>query len=67
MQRDKVIAYGSHQLKEHKKNYATHVLELAAVVFTEALETLLKQWRLYLYGETFEVNCDHRSFQYLFT
>ena len=61
MQRGMVIAYGSRQLKEHEKNYATHDLELAAVVFA------LKQWRHYLYGETFEVHCDHKSLQYLFT
>ena len=48
-------------MKEHEKNFATHDLELAAVVFS------LKQWRHYLYGETFEVHCDHRSLQYLFT
>ncbi|GKE04277.1 putative reverse transcriptase domain-containing protein [Tanacetum coccineum] len=33
MQRDKVIAYASRQLKIHKKNYTTHDLELGAVVF----------------------------------
>ncbi|GJR96039.1 reverse transcriptase domain-containing protein [Tanacetum coccineum] len=33
MQRDKVIAYASRQLKIHKKNYTTHDLELSAVVF----------------------------------
>lgn len=33
MQRGKVIAYASRQLKEHEKNYPTHDLELAAVVF----------------------------------
>jgi hypothetical protein len=27
-----VICYGSRNLKEHAKNYATHVLELAAIV-----------------------------------
>ncbi|GJQ89988.1 putative reverse transcriptase domain-containing protein [Tanacetum coccineum] len=32
MQRDKVIAYASRQLKIHKKNYNTHDLELGAVV-----------------------------------
>ncbi|GJS00290.1 putative reverse transcriptase domain-containing protein [Tanacetum coccineum] len=33
MQRGKVIAYASRQLKIHEKNYATHDLELGAVVF----------------------------------
>nr|GEX92203.1 putative reverse transcriptase domain-containing protein [Tanacetum cinerariifolium] len=43
MQREKVIAYASHQLKIHKKKYNTHDLELGAVVFA------LKMWRHYLY------------------
>ena len=51
----KVIAYGSRQLKEHKKNYTTHDLELAGIVFA------LKLWRHYLYGENFEVHSDHHS------
>ena len=33
MQRDKVIACASRQLKIHEKNYTTHDLELGAVVF----------------------------------
>ncbi|GJX72967.1 putative reverse transcriptase domain-containing protein [Tanacetum coccineum] len=37
MQRGKVIAYSSRQLKKHEKNYTTHDLELGAVVF--ALKT----------------------------
>ena len=61
MQNDKVIAYGSRQLKDHEKKYATHDLELAAVVLA------LKMWRHYLYGEKFEVHSDHKSLQYLFT
>ncbi|GJS45191.1 putative reverse transcriptase domain-containing protein [Tanacetum coccineum] len=44
MQRVKVIAYASRQLKKHDKNYTTHDLELGAVVFA------LKIWRHYLYG-----------------
>ncbi|GKC29921.1 putative reverse transcriptase domain-containing protein [Tanacetum coccineum] len=34
LQRDKVIAYASRQLKIHEKSYTTHGLELGAVVFT---------------------------------
>ncbi|GJV61609.1 putative reverse transcriptase domain-containing protein [Tanacetum coccineum] len=34
MQREKVIAYASRQLKIHEKNYTTHDLELGLVVFT---------------------------------
>ncbi|GJY13257.1 putative nucleotidyltransferase, ribonuclease H [Tanacetum coccineum] len=44
MQRGKVIAYASGQLKTHEKNYTMHDLELGAVVFA------LKTWRHYLYG-----------------
>ncbi|GKF57476.1 putative reverse transcriptase domain-containing protein, partial [Tanacetum coccineum] len=44
MQRKKLIAYASRQLKIHKKNYMTHDLELGAVVFA------LKIWRHYLDG-----------------
>ncbi|MCI73442.1 ABC transporter C family member 12-like, partial [Trifolium medium] len=32
MQKGKVVAYASRQLKTHEKNYPTHDLELAAVV-----------------------------------
>ncbi|GKA66367.1 putative reverse transcriptase domain-containing protein [Tanacetum coccineum] len=33
MQREKVITYASRQLKVHEENYATHDLELGAVIF----------------------------------
>ncbi|GKB63568.1 putative reverse transcriptase domain-containing protein [Tanacetum coccineum] len=33
MQREKIIAYASRQLKPHEENYTTHDLELGAVVF----------------------------------
>ncbi|KAA0053491.1 DNA/RNA polymerases superfamily protein [Cucumis melo var. makuwa] len=45
MQQGKVVAYASRQLKSHEKNYPTHDLELAVVVFA------LKIWRHYLYGK----------------
>ncbi|KAI3707060.1 hypothetical protein L6452_25248 [Arctium lappa] len=35
MQRGKVIAYASRQLKDHEKNYPTHDLELAAYIFDQ--------------------------------
>ncbi|GKC18251.1 putative reverse transcriptase domain-containing protein, partial [Tanacetum coccineum] len=44
MQREKVKAYASRQLKVHEENYVTHDLELGAVVFA------LRLWRHYLYG-----------------
>ncbi|GJZ84308.1 putative reverse transcriptase domain-containing protein [Tanacetum coccineum] len=44
MQKEKVIAYASRQLKIHEKNYTTLDLELGSVVFA------LKIWRHYLYG-----------------
>ncbi|GKC68128.1 putative reverse transcriptase domain-containing protein, partial [Tanacetum coccineum] len=47
MQRNKVIAYESRQLKIHEKNYTTHDPELGAVV--HALEI----WRHYLYGDMY--------------
>ncbi|GJX58416.1 putative reverse transcriptase domain-containing protein [Tanacetum coccineum] len=33
MQREKVIAYASRQLRKNEENYTTHDLELGAVVF----------------------------------
>ncbi|KAJ0680361.1 putative nucleotidyltransferase, Ribonuclease H [Helianthus annuus] len=60
MQRDKVIAYASRQLKIHEKNYTTHDLELGAVVFA------LKIWRHYLYGTKCVVFTDHKSLQHIF-
>nr|GEX42950.1 hypothetical protein [Tanacetum cinerariifolium] len=44
IQREKVIAYASRQLKVHEKNYTTHDLELGSVVFA------LRLWRHYFYG-----------------
>ncbi|GJY18678.1 putative reverse transcriptase domain-containing protein, partial [Tanacetum coccineum] len=55
MQREKVIAYASRQLKTHEENYMTHDLDLCAVVFT------LRLWRHYLYGTKCVVYTDHKS------
>ncbi|GJQ92005.1 putative reverse transcriptase domain-containing protein [Tanacetum coccineum] len=59
MQREKVIAYVSRQLKVHEKNYTTHDLELGALVFA------LKMWRHYLYGTKCVVFTDHKSLQHI--
>ncbi|GJW87129.1 putative reverse transcriptase domain-containing protein [Tanacetum coccineum] len=59
MQREKVIAYASRQLKVHEKNYTTHDLELGSVVFA------LKIWRHYLYGTRCTVFTDHKSLQHI--
>nr|GEW99300.1 hypothetical protein [Tanacetum cinerariifolium] len=59
MQREKVIAYASHQLKIHENNYTAHDLELLSVVFA------LKIWRHYLYGTKCTMFTDHKSLQHI--
>ncbi|GJV59566.1 putative reverse transcriptase domain-containing protein [Tanacetum coccineum] len=59
MQREKVIAYASRQLKIHENNYTTHDLELGAVVFS------LKLWRHYFYGTKCMVFTDHKSLKHI--
>ncbi|GJT42029.1 putative nucleotidyltransferase, ribonuclease H [Tanacetum coccineum] len=59
MQREKVIAYASRQLKPHEENYTTHDLKLGAVVFA------LKIWRHYMYGTKCTVFTDHKSLQHI--
>ncbi|GJY89703.1 putative reverse transcriptase domain-containing protein [Tanacetum coccineum] len=61
MQRGKVIAYASRQLKTHDKNYTTHDLELGAVMFA------LKIWRHNLYGTKSVIYTDHKSLQHIFS
>nr|GEU57461.1 retrotransposon protein, putative, Ty3-gypsy subclass [Tanacetum cinerariifolium] len=61
MQRGKVIAYESRQLKFHEKNYTTLDLELGVVVFS------LKTWRNYLYGTKSVIYMDHKSLQHIFS
>ncbi|GKE32632.1 putative reverse transcriptase domain-containing protein [Tanacetum coccineum] len=60
MQRNKVIAYASRQLKIHEKNYTTHDLELGTVVFA------LKMWRHYSYETKNVIYTDHKSLQHIF-
>ena len=55
-----VIYYESRKLMEHEKNYATHDLELAAIIHA------LKMWRHYLMGRKFELRTDHHALKYLF-
>ncbi|GKC49269.1 putative reverse transcriptase domain-containing protein, partial [Tanacetum coccineum] len=59
MQKERVIACASHQLKIHKKNYTTHDLELGAIVFA------LKMLRHYLYGTKCVVFTDHKSLKHI--
>ncbi|GJR03741.1 putative reverse transcriptase domain-containing protein [Tanacetum coccineum] len=59
MQRGKVIAYASRQLKIHENSYTNHDLELGAVVFA------LKIWRHYLYGTKSVIYTDHKSLQHI--
>jgi hypothetical protein len=60
MQDGGVIAYAS-RLKKHEELYATHDLELAAVMLA------LKLWRHYLVGRNFELKTDHQSLKHRFT
>jgi len=61
MQNQRVIAYASRALRRHEENYATHDLELAAVVHA------LKIWRHYLLGNPIHIYSDHKSLKYIFT
>jgi len=61
MQNQRVIAYASRALRRHEENYATHDLELAAVVHA------LKIWRHYLLGNPVHIYSDHKSLKYIFT
>ena len=61
MQNDKLRVYASRQLKVHEKNYPTHDLEFAVVVFS------LKIWCHYLYCVHVDDFTDIKSLQYVFT
>nr|GEV36709.1 putative reverse transcriptase domain-containing protein [Tanacetum cinerariifolium] len=60
MQRGKVTASTSHQLKIREKNYTTHDFKMGAVVFS------FKTWRHYLYRMKSVIYTDHKSFQHIF-
>jgi hypothetical protein len=55
-----VICFKSKKLKEHERLYATHDLELEAIVHA------LKKWRHYLMGKKFELRTNHNGLKYLF-
>ena len=55
-----VICYESRKLKEHKRNYVTHDLELAAVIHA------LKMWWHYIMGRKFLLLTDNSGVKYLF-
>jgi hypothetical protein len=55
-----VDCYESRKLKEHEKNYATHDLELVAIVHA------LRKWRHYLMSKRFKLRTDHNGLKYLF-
>ena len=56
-----MIAYILRKLRRHEENYATHDLELLAIVYA------LKVWRHYLVGQKFELKTDHCGLQHIFT
>ena len=60
MQENHVICFEARKLKEHEKNYATHDMELAAIVHA------LKMWMHYLMGRIFKLRTDHCDLSYLF-
>ena len=61
MKHVKLISYSFRQPKFHEKNYPTHDLELAVIVFA------LKIRRHYFYGVHVYMFTDHKSLQYVFT
>jgi hypothetical protein len=59
-QNGNVIGYDSKKLKEHERNYATHELELVAIVHT------LRMWRHYLMRKKFELRTYDIGLKYCF-
>ena len=61
MQQVKVMTCSSRQLNVHEKNYPTHDLELASLVFTLII------WRHFLYDVHVDVFTNHKNLEYVFT
>jgi hypothetical protein len=57
----RVIAYISRKLRRYEENYATHNLELLAIVYA------LRVWRHYLIRQKIELKTDHCGLQHIFT
>jgi hypothetical protein len=55
-----VICYESRKLKENERHYATHDLELVAIVHA------LRKWRHYLMEKFFEIRTYDDGLKYLF-
>jgi RNase H-like domain found in reverse transcriptase len=55
------VAYFSRTMNPHEQNYHAQEQELLAIVES------LRHWRSYLRGQTFVVQTDHASLQYLTT
>lgn len=58
---DHPIAYASRTLNDSERKYSTIEKELLAIVWAT------KYFRPYLYGKRFDIYCDHRPLQWLFS
>jgi hypothetical protein len=56
-----VICYKSQKLKEHKRNYVTHELELVAIIHA------LNMWRYYIMGRKCLLLADDNGVKFLFS
>jgi hypothetical protein len=61
MQDSQVISYISRKLRRHEENYATHDLELLAIVYP------LRVSRHCCIGKKIELKMDHCGLQHIFT
>ena len=59
VQNNHVVCYESWKLKEHERNYATHKLELVAIIHA------LKVWRHYMLGKIFILMINNIGLKYL--